>query len=114
MAFSYNLIVNQGETFQRTFTYKAGGNLVDLSTHSGRMQIRNTYDSPSPLVDLTSGAGDITLSATGKIVITIASSVTTALTAPDTGVYDLEIITSGGVVTRLVQGTVSITPEVTS
>ncbi len=113
MAFSYNLIVNQGETFQRTFTYKSGGSVVDLSTHSGRMQIRNTYDSPAALVDLTSGAGDITLDATGKIVITIASSVTTALVAPDTGVYDLEIITSGGVVTRLVQGTVSITPEVT-
>ena len=113
MAFSYNLIVNQGETFERTFTYKAGGNLVDLSTHTGRMQIRNSYDSPSPLIDLTSGAGDITLDATGKIVITIASSVTTALTAPDTGVYDLEIVTSGGVVTRLVQGNVSITPEVT-
>ena len=113
MAFSYNLIVNQGETFERTFTYKAGGNLVDLSTHTGRMQIRNSYDSPNPLIDLTSGAGDITLDATGKIVITIASSVTTALTAPDTGVYDLEIVTSGGAVTRLVQGNVSITPEVT-
>ncbi|MEE3227465.1 MAG: hypothetical protein VX237_00005 [Chloroflexota bacterium] len=86
---------------------------MDLSTHTGRMQIRNSYDSPSPLIDLTSGAGDITLDATGKIVITIASSVTTALTAPDTGVYDLEIVTSGGVVTRLVQGNVSITPEVT-
>jgi hypothetical protein len=113
MAFSYNLIVNQGETFQRSFTYKSGGALVDLSTHTGRMQIRNSYESPSTLVDLTSGAGDIALSAVGKIDITIASAVTTALTAPDTGVYDLEIVTSGGVVTRLVQGNVSITPEVT-
>ena len=113
MAFSYNLIVNQGETFQRSFTYKSGGALVDLSTHTGRMQIRNSYESPSTLVDLTSGAGDIALSAVGKIDITIAPAVTTALTAPDTGVYDLEIVTSGGVVTRLVQGNVSITPEVT-
>jgi hypothetical protein len=113
MAFSYNLIVNQGETFQRTFTYKSGGSLVDLSTHTGRMQIRNSYAATSALVDLTSAAGDITLDAAGKIVITIASSVTTALTAPDTGVYDLEIITSAGAVTRLVQGNVSITPEVT-
>ena len=113
MAFNYNLIVNQGETFSRSFTYKTGGNLVDLSTHTGRMQIRNSYDAPTTLVDLTSSAGDITLSALGKIVVTIASSVTTVLTAPDTGVYDLEIITSAGAVTRLIQGNVSITPEVT-
>ena len=113
MAFSYNLIVNQGETFQRTFTYKSGGSVVDLSSHTGRMQVRNSYDSPTALIDLTSGAGDISLSADGKIIITIASSVTTALTAPDTGVYDLEIIAPAGAVTRLVQGNVSITPEVT-
>jgi len=113
MAFSYNLIVNQGETFSRTFTYTAGGVAVNLSTHTGRMQIRNSYAATSALVDLTSGAGDITLASNGEIVVTIASSVTTALTAPDTGVYDLEIITSAGAVTRLVQGNVSITPEVT-
>ena len=30
MAFNYNLIVNQGETFSRTFTYKAGGVVVNV------------------------------------------------------------------------------------
>jgi hypothetical protein len=113
MAFSYNLIVNQGETFSKTFTYKAGGVAVNLSTHTARMQIRNSYAATSALIDLTSAAGDITLNSSGEIVVGIASSVTTALTAPDTGVYDLEIVTSAGAVTRLVQGNVSITPEVT-
>ena len=112
MAFSYNLIVNQGETFQRTFTYQSGGVAVDLSTHTARMQVRNSYDAATALIDITSGAGDITLASNGKIVVTIASSVTTALAAPETGVYDLEIV-QGGVVTRLLQGNVTITPEVT-
>jgi|TARA_B110001454_G_C12684619_1_gene419617 hypothetical protein len=113
MAFSYNLIVNQGETFSRTFTYTAGGVAVNLSTHTARMQVRNSYGSPTALIDITSGAGDITLASNGEIVVTIASSVTTALTAPDIGVYDLEIVTAAGAVTRLVEGSVSITPEVT-
>ena len=112
MAFSYNLILNQGETFQKTFTYKSGGVAVDLSSHTARMQVRSSYDATSTLIDITSGAGDITLASNGVMVITIASSVTTALAAPNTGVYDLEIVLSG-VVTRLLQGNVTITPEVT-
>jgi len=113
MAFSYNLTINQGETFSKTFTYKSGGNAVDLSTHTARMQIRTSYDATSTLVSLTSGASDITLASNGVITVTIASSVTTALAAPNTGVYDLEIITAAGAVTRLLQGSVTVSPEVT-
>lgn len=112
MAFSYNMIVNQGETFQKTFTYKSGGVAVDLSSHTARMQVRSSYNAETTLIDITSGGGDITLASNGVINVTVASSVTAALTAPDTGVYDLEIILSG-VVTRLLQGSVTVTPEVT-
>jgi|TARA_R110000824_G_scaffold205924_3_gene390885 hypothetical protein len=113
MAFSYNLTINQGATFTKTFTYKSGGNAVDLSTYTARMQIRTSYDASSTLVSLTSGASDITLASNGVITVTIAASVTTAMAAPNTGVYDLEIVASNGTVTRLLQGNVTISPEVT-
>jgi len=106
------MIVNQGETFQKTFTYKSGGVAVDLSSHTARMQVRSSYAAETALLDITSGGGNITLASNGVIAVTVASSVTAALAAPDTGVYDLEIILSG-VVTRLLQGSVTITPEVT-
>ena len=113
MAFSYNLIINQGETFTKTFTYTAGGNAVDLSSHTARMQVRTSYDASTTLVSLTSGAGDITLTSAGVITVTISATATAALAAPNNGVYDLEIIGTNSVVTRLLQGNVSITPEVT-
>jgi len=113
MSFSYNLTINQGETFSKTFTYKSGGNAVDLSTHTARMQVRTSFDASSTLVNLTSGGGDITLASNGVITVTISTSATAALAAPNSGVYDLEIIASDGVVTRLLQGNVTVTPEVT-
>ena len=109
MAFSYNLTINQGETFSKDFTYTAGGNAVDL----GSMQVRPSYAAATTLVSLTSGAGDIALTAAGVITVTISATATAALAAPNNGVYDLEIIGTDSTVTRLLQGNVSITPEVT-
>tara|TARA_B100000902_G_scaffold155285_1_gene151710 strand:+ start:692 stop:1036 length:345 start_codon:yes stop_codon:yes gene_type:complete len=113
MSFNYNLTIDQGATFSKTFTYKSGGNAVDLSTHTARMMVRSSYDASSTLVSLTSAGGDITLASNGVIVVTISATATAALAAPNSGVYDLEIVASDGTVTRLLQGNVSITPEVT-
>ncbi len=43
----------------------------------------------------------------------ISATTTAALTAPFSGVYDLELVSAGGVVTRLLQGAATVSPEVT-
>jgi hypothetical protein len=50
--------------------------------------------------------------ATGLINITITATQTTAL-LPDLYVYDLEITSGAGVVTRLIEGSAIVSAEVT-
>jgi hypothetical protein len=48
------------------------------------------------------------------ITVSLTATQTTALTAPSNGVYDVEYVSSSGtVVTRILEGTYTITPEVT-
>jgi hypothetical protein len=64
----------------------------------------------SPTATLTAG---ITLGGVaGTIVINITAAQTTALTAGNY-VYDLELTSGGGVVTRILEGSFVVTPEVT-
>ncbi len=99
-------------------TYTSGGFLQyytpqSLASYTARMQIRPTAaDTATPLVSLTDSSG-ITLSDAAKtITITITAAVTAALTAT-AAVYDLELVSPTGVVTKLIQGNVTIASEVT-
>lgn len=76
------------------------------------MQIRERYDSEEPILELATGGDGITLGGSaGTITITIAADVTQEIEETE-GVYDLELI-SGSTVTRLLQGKVTLSPEVT-
>jgi hypothetical protein len=100
-------------------TYKANTGLVtwfaatDLTGYIARMHIRESIDDATPVDDLTSAGGDITLSAPdGRIVVTIEDTVT-ATYEFDEAVYDLEVEDTNGVTTRLLYGTVTLSKEVT-
>lgn len=98
-------------------TYTSGGYLVyytpvSLSGFTARMQIRATQPAATALDSLTSPT-DIALDDAAKaITITIPAADTAAYTWLD-GVYDLELVSSGGVVTQLLRGSVTVEPEVT-
>ncbi len=101
-------------TFELTITWKdSAGTAINLSGYTARMQVRETYSSTTPIVSLTNGAGITLGGAAGTIAIVISATTTAALAAPFSGVYDLEIVSAGGVVTRLVQGTATVSAEVT-
>jgi hypothetical protein len=111
---SFDLTINQGATFELTVTWKdAAGTAINLTGYSARMQVRETYSSSTSIVSLTSGAGITLGGAAGTIAIVISATTTAALTAPFSGVYDLELVSAGGVVTRLLQGAATVSPEVT-
>lgn len=83
-----------------------------LTNHTARMQVRRTIDSTTPLITLTTENGRITINgAAGLISLSISAADTAALTS--SGVYDLEIISSGGLVSRVIQGTFTLSLEVT-
>lgn len=85
----------------------------DLTNYTARMQIREDVDSTSTLVSLTSTGGDIAIvAADAKITITIATTVTAALDF-ETAVYDLELVDASGEATRILEGEVTLSKEVT-
>lgn len=113
MADNYQISIDQGATYSLALTYKdSNGTAINLTGYTAAMQIRTSYDSSTTVVSLTSSSGIVITAATGLLTITITSIQTAALT-PGTYVYDLEITSGSGVVSRLIQGSVMVSAEVT-
>jgi len=108
----YNMVCPQGSTFQKTLTYIINDVPVDLTSYTARMQIREKHSSTAVIVQIDSLIGGIALGAGGTIDLVIQSAVTEDFIAKEY-VYDIEIISSTGVVTRIIEGKFIVTPEVT-
>lgn len=110
--------IYQGATFRKRlrWTNKATGTPLDLTGCKARMQVRAEVESTEVLLELTTENGGITLGGTaGTIDFYVGATATAAITWTS-GVFDLEIVHPGALpddVTRLAQGTVSVSPEVT-
>lgn len=120
----YSFTIEQGATTSFEIQYKNSSNVpYNLTGYSGRMQLRQTVDSSTVLLTLSSslnadgtglnfsGSNGTTTQASGSIGVFI-SAVTSSLLSFDSAVYDLELV-SGSVVTRLLEGTVKLSKEVT-
>lgn len=107
-----SLLVEKGATFHKTIYWEAGdpATPVDLTGYTARMMIRS--GAGVLLIELTTENGRIALNADpGRIDLYISALDTEALIGT-TGVYDLELVL-GLEVVRLVQGDVTLSPEVT-
>lgn len=111
LAGTYNIVCEQGATFEREITVvNADGSLPDYDSSTARMQVRPTIESSTIIISLTTENGRITL-ADNKITLSITADDTTLL-VQGTYKYDLEIVTGSDVV-RLIQGDFKVSPEVT-
>jgi len=114
MAGRYDITIDQGATF----VFDVQVNNTNLATgYTARMQGRTSHAATSTVFNLTTANGGIALTHQGNhshITITMSAATTAALTAPMAGVYDIEYEqTSGTVVTRILEGSFYVTPEVT-
>lgn len=112
-----NLVIEQGATFEFNINWlqSDGSTPVDITGYTARMHIRDSIDAAATLLELTTENARITLGDTaGTIQLSIAATDTAAL-AFTSGVYDLELVDTGGAgdVTRLTYGGVEVRPEVT-
>ena len=113
LIFLKNFLVEQGATYSQVITYKEAGVAINLTGYTARLQVRSTLESASTVVELTTANGRIVLGgAAGTITLTISATDTAALTA-GRGVYDLELVSGSGIVTRLLQGVATISRNVT-
>lgn len=124
----YNITIEQGSTFGRLISVEQPDLVTDptgqtfvnysLVAHTARMQIRRTVDSATSMISLTTENGRITINPNisgntknNEISLLITAADTATLTT--SGVYDLEIISSGGTVSKVIRGDVTLIPEVT-
>lgn len=111
----YDFTIYQGANFDTTLTWKTGtpATAVNLSGYTGRMQVRESVASTAVALELTTSNGRMTLGgAAGTIALAITAADTTTLT-PGFYVFDVELVSGGGVVTRLLEGRVTVSAEVT-
>lgn len=108
MGLKANIVIDQGTDFETTIdVIDDNGNIVDLSGYTGAAQMRKHYTSSTATnftVSITAGAGLVTLS---------MNAATTNAIAAGRYVYDCELTDGSGVVSRIVEGIVTITPGVT-
>jgi hypothetical protein len=112
MAGSYNFTIEQGATFNLLMTWRIDNVPVNLTGYSARLQARIDVDETETILSLTTGAG-ITLGGAAGTISLDQTATQTALLPKGEYVYDLELQSSGGIVTRLLQGELNISAEVT-
>lgn len=103
-----NLVLYQGDDYAAVVTVSNGGGSLDLTGYTAQAQIRmGPADSnPQVVVEI-----DTSVDPPNQIGLTIPSDITGQLS----GVYawDLQVIDPNGVVSTLLAGNVTVTPEVT-
>jgi hypothetical protein len=120
----YSFVIEQGATtnFQINWNDESGSP-IDLTGYHARMQIRPSVESDVVYLSLSSSLEDdgtgINLSGSnfqtplqsGSLAVYISADVTEELNFNE-GYYDLEMV-NGGVVTRLLEGKVKLSKNVT-
>lgn len=108
-----DITIEQGATFLLNLVWKDSlGALINLTGYTARMMVRQTHVATTVLMSLTSPT-DITLGGALGTINVKATAAVTALLPARNAVYDLEMVGPDGTVTRLIEGAVTVTPEVT-
>ena len=107
MATVSNIVIDQGTTYSFTFTVEnSDGSAKDLSSYTVAAQLRKSYYT-STKVDFTTTKVDNL----GEITISLTAAETSGLKA-GRYVYDIEIDDTTETL-RILEGIVTVTPEVT-
>ncbi len=110
----YNITINQGENYDLTATLtNTNGTPVNISGYALRGKVRYSYGSTGILVNLEPSV----VNATGGVINFTLTPEETAALPITVAVYDIERYVSGQspetVVSRVLQGSVTVTPEAT-
>ena len=112
------LPIEAGATFKKTYQYVSSLSPltpINITSYTARLMFRSKIKDATPVLSLTQAAtssGQLIINgAQGTVEVYITDTATMALTGG--GVFDLELITPGSEVIRLVQGAYTVSPNVT-
>ena len=110
---AFDITAFQGADYDQSFTVTQGGTALNWTGFTARMQVREAADATATLVSLSTDGSGIVLGGTaGTIAVTITSTQSAAIPAGSFA-YDLELVSSGNQVTRLLQGAFTVVGNVT-
>lgn len=109
MASISNLFVDQGADYSNIITVAAtSGAPLDLTGYTVKSQMRKSYTS-STYYNFTASIYD---AVNGKVRIQLTAAQSTLIT-PGRYLYDIELTSGSGAKTRVIEGIVTVTPEIT-
>ena len=108
MSGKYNIVAEQGATFNLNFRVETDGTAWDLTGYTFAMQVRRSTSSSTTLLNITSA----TMTAQGRVSATV-NATTMAGVPAGRWVYDIELKSPGNEVTRILEGRFIVTAEVT-
>ena len=111
MSAKYNLVCDQATTFNFQFQIKTGNVPWNLSNYTGTMTVRPFLGSETTTLVASTANGRMSLNSNGFVTVNVNATITGAIPA-SRYVYDL-VLTSGGVVTRVLEGKFVVTGAVT-
>jgi len=108
MATKANLVIDQGTTYSTDINLTdENGDPLNLSGYSANSQIRKHYTSSNSIVFST------TINATSGVITLSLNANQTANIVSGRYVYDIELTDASNSISRIVEGIVTITPQVT-
>lgn len=106
MATKVNLLIDQGASFSTSINLtNTEGDALDLTNYSGAAQLRKNYTS--------SNATSFNVSLSTGVVSLSMNSTSTSVLEPGRYVYDVILTDSSNTVSRIAEGIITVTPNVT-
>lgn len=111
MAAYVELLIDQGANFNNiiTLTDDTSNTAINISGYTVRSQMRRSYYSVNAAANIVCTISD---AANGQVTMSLGSSNTSNLT-PNRYLFDVETETSTGVVSRVLEGIITVTPGIT-
>ena len=108
MSGKYNIVAEQGATFNLNFRVETDGTPWNLTGYTFAMQVRRSTSATTTLLNLTSA----TMTSVGHVSATVSAATMNTI-PPGRWVYDIELTSVAGEVTRILEGRFIVKAQVT-
>lgn len=113
-AATYDFDIEQGATLLKPIVWKdSTGSPVNLTGYTAKMQVRKSVSSQEVLLEMSTVNGKLQLTPSTGTITMVFSAATTAAIDWRSGKYDLELTSADGTVTRLIEGEITVSREIT-
>ena len=115
MAVEYDTTINQGADWYINFVYEdtTAGTPINITGYTAALQLRSLPSDTTAALSLTSPSGGIVITGASGLVAVHATAAQTGNIVAGYYYYDCEITSPANVVTRLIQGQILVSQQVT-